>query len=266
MRREILKILVCTKCQSSLRVTGGNLRCANCNSEFKIIDGIICFKPASKIKKLPVAFKKEIEKAWLAHYPKEERQALNEEWKWLIGKLNLKQSKIHLDWATGTGRFLREVLVGAKGEVVALDADYATCVWLVKFLQRIGKYTKASVIYGDARNMPFRNNSFDSISSWHGLDEPDITKALDESSRTLRKNGTIATSGFFVEKRSRSLKAASKFKMRFLEKGKARQHFRKIGFRDIDYREFFKGRWLEKGDFLPKFNDKHVSYGISGRK
>lgn len=266
MKQEILKILACPKCKSPLEIAGGNLRCVKCNSEFKITDGIIYFKPVGKIRKLPVAFKKEIKKEWLAHYQQGEIQALKEEWKWKINKLNLKRSKIHLDWATGTGRFLREILTVVKGEIIALDADYATCVWLVKFLRRIGKYPRISVVYGDARNMPFRDNAFDSISSWHGLDEPEINKALDESKRVLKKNKVIATSGFFIEKGSKSLKLAGKFRMRFLEKGKACRYFQRTGFKDVAYQEFFRGRWSEKGDFLPKFNDKYVIYGISGRK
>ncbi len=277
MKREILKILACPNCKSQLRleseneklnrVSKGKLHCMRCGSNAEIIDEIIYFREFRKnIKKLPVLLEKEVKKEWLKKFSKEELLALRKEWKWMINKLNLEKSKIHLDWATGTGRFLREISSVFQGNVIALEYDRATCIWLKDFLKKIGKYSKVSIVCADARGMPIRSSSIDSVSTWHGLDEPNIKNAINESKRVLRNDGRISASGFFIEKTQKSLRIAGEVGMGLVKKDKAIQHFRKVGFRNIDYKVFFEGDCTEKKSFLPRYGDRYVSYAISGRK
>lgn len=283
MRQKITSILICPKCGGSLnleitkkfkdRIQMGNFKCKKCSASFKIIDDIICFKSITekdldkKIKRVRKMFlDQELNKKWVKHFTDEEFGALKKEWKWMINKLNLKNSQIHLDWATGTGRFLRNTLNLAKGEIITLENDYATCIGLRDFLKKIRRYSKVTIIYGDARNMPLANNSIDSTSTWSGLDEPKINKAIDEAKRVLKKKGVLVVSGLFFEDNSKSLRIALKEGIEFAKKDKTQQYFKKLGFKDIDYKVFFKGKWTSSKDFLPKKDDHYASYAVAGRK
>jgi len=283
MKEKIIPILICPKCEDSLdlkiekksvdRIHEGHLKCNKCNASFKIIDDIVCFKPIQeknldkKIKRIrEMFFSQELNKDWLKHFDKKEQSALEKEWKWMIDKLNLKNSKIHLDWATGTGRFLRNALNLIKGEIITLETDYATCLGLRALLKEIKEYSKITIIYGDARNIPLADNSVDSASSWHGIDEPKINKALDEAKRVLKKDGVLAVSGLFFEDNSRSLKIALQEKIEFAKKDKTQQYFKRLGFQDINSKVFFEGKWTSDKDFLPKKGDYYTSYGVAGRK
>lgn len=282
MKEKIIPILICPKCGGSLdlktekksedRINEGGLKCNKCSASFKIIDDIVCSKSIrekdldKKIKRFQKSFlNQELNKKWLKYFNKKELTDLKEEWKWMINKLDLKNSQIHLDWATGSGRFLRNILSLVKGEIIALESDYATCIGLRDLLKKIKRYSKVTIICGDARNMPLADNLINSASSWHGIDEPKINKALDEAKRILKKDGILAVSGLFFEDNSRSLKIALQEKIEFAEKDKAQQYFKKLGFKDINSRVFFEGKWTSDKDFLPKKGDYYASYGVSGR-
>jgi len=283
MRKKIISILICPKCGDSLnlrevkrfkdRIQTGDLKCNKCNASFKIINDIACFKSISekgldkKIKEVrKMFFDQELKKKWLKYFNKKELIALKKEWKWMIDELNLKNSKIHLDWASGTGRFLRNILHLIKKEIIILENDYVTCVGLKDFLKKIKGYSKMTIIYSDARNMPLADDSIDSASSWHGLDEPKINKALNETKRVLKKSKVLAVSGLFFEENSKSFKIALKEKIKFAEKDKIHQYFKKLGFQYINYKTFFEGKWTERDSFLPKKGDYYTSYAIAGRK
>jgi len=285
MREEIISILICPQCKSSLRtktekvnkgrIQKGILECKKCDTNFKIIDEILCFKSVSnqelndneKIEKTQKMFlKQELKKKWLKHFPKKELIALKEEWKWMIDQLNPKNSKIHVEWASGTGRFLRNILGIIRGEIIALEYDYATCLGLRDFLKKIKKYSKVTIICCDAQKMPIDSNSVNSTSSWHGLDEPKISKAIGESYRILKKNGKLVTSGLYFRKDSKSLKVALENGIKLTKKDATYRYFKKLGFQNINYKEFFSGKWTESTSFLPKKGDYFTSYGVSGKK
>lgn len=284
MKKKLISIIVCPKCKSHLkleitkrlrdRIIEGKLLCKRCSNTFAITNDIVCFKEITrrdkdrkKIQETQKMFLgQEFKKKWLQYFTKEEFTAVEEEWSWMIDKLELRNSRIHLDWATGTSRFLRNILGVIKGEIIALESDYTTCLGLRTFLKEIRKYSKVTIICSDARNMPLADNVVDSISSWHGLDEPKISKAIDESKRILKKNKVLVVSGMFYEKNSQSLKIAIKEGIEFAGKNKAYQYFKKLNFKDIDYKIFYRGKWLEHESFLPRIGDDYTCYGINGRK
>lgn len=284
MNQKLISVIVCPKCKSQLdlkvkkrtrnRIHKGKLLCKNCNASFDIIDDIVCFrkitkgdKNKTKIQKTKDLFlNQEYKKEWQRHFSKKEFFAVKEEWKWIINSLDLRNSKIHLDWATGTGRFLRNILEIVKGQIIALESDYATCVGLRAFLKKIDGYSNITIIRGDARAMPFSDNSIDSISSWHGLDEPDIDKAIDESKRILKKDKKIAVSGLFYEKGSKSLGIAKKSKINFAQQERAYDYFKKLEFKDIKYKVFPKVKETSRENFLPHYGDYYYIYDISTKK
>lgn len=284
MRKNLESIFICPKCNSSLklkvlektrgRIHKGELRCKKCKKVFKIIDDIVCFKKLTrtdkdkqKIQKVKRFYlEKEFRKEWIKHFTKPEFATTKDQWDWMIEKSGLRRSKVHMDCCTGTGRFLRNILGIVKGDIITLDYSFSDCVGLRELLKRLRRYLKVTIVCADAHKIPFAPSSVDSVTSWHGLDEPGTDKAVSESRRVLKKDGCIAVSGLFYEEGSKSLKSALKWKIKFAKEGEVLKYFKKANFKNIQYQIFFKTKSLERKDFLPRFGDYYTVYGIGGRK
>jgi len=283
MRTNIINYLVCPICHADFlfsihkktkeRIIEGELECSKCNIKFRIKNGIVCFvvsceKPARKdIKKLrKITLKQEIPKKWMLRFSKPELVALKKEWNFLLSVVKKNKSAIHLDFATGTGRFLRNIVPKTKGEMVALDNGYGTCQELQYFLKKIRKYNKVSIICADARKMPFRNGVFNSASSWCGLDEPKMKDTVKEAKRVLKKEGYFAASGIHYQEESKSFLRAKKHNINFLTKEEIVRTLRNVGFHKIEHKVFYKGRWSEKGAYLPILDDLYITYAVKGEK
>jgi ubiquinone/menaquinone biosynthesis C-methylase UbiE len=199
-------------------------------------------------------------------FSKPELAALKKEWNFLLSVVKKNKSAIHLDFATGTGRFLRNIIPKTKGEIVALDNGFGTCQELQYFLKKIKRYGRVSIICGDARKMPFRNEVFNSVSSWHGLDEPKMQDAVKEAKRVLKKGGYFIASGIHYQKGSKSFLRAQKHGIGFLTKEMTMQTLKAANFRKTEHKIFYKGRWNEKGNYLPVFNDLYIIYAVRGKK
>lgn len=283
MRKKIISFLACPKCQGSLeleekketkeRVMEGKLWCDRCSVSFFIKNGVGYFLP-SKAKSMKQSsemveklfMRQEVQETWKRLFSKEELSSLEKEWRWMLSDIKKTSGSAHIDFATGTGRFLRSVISETKGEIVTLDLDYSTCVGLQNFLKKIKKYKRVSIICTDARLMPFRKNVFDNASSWHGLDEPHIGSAIRETRRVLKRDGVFVVSGTEYKKKSKSFIRAKKEKIDFLSKIEAERIFKNVGFRNVISREFFKGRWDERGSYLPIYGEEYMTYVVQARK
>lgn len=280
----MLKILICPNCKSPLkleigegvkRIISGKLLCGKCKKVYEIKDEVVYFKPhrfsrqGVKYKNIQrMFFRNEINDGWLNHFKSKELSSLKSEMRWMISKIRLSHPEIHLDWATGTGRFLRELIedTESKFNIIALEIDPITASILKDSLKKADVYDKVTVMCCDARKMPFAGDSMDSISSWHGVDEPNMRKAINESRRILKTNGRIVLSGLFYEENSESLKKADKYKIDFTREEEVEKYFRALKFKNIEYKEIFRGVQNNKKDFIPQYGDLYTSYGISGQK
>lgn len=283
MRTNILNYLVCPKCQSKFlfsihkktkeRIVVGELECKKCGMRFYIKDEIAYFVPCSKkqvkrdiLKLRKTTTEQEIPKKWMRLFSKPELAALKKEWGFLLSIVKKNKSTIHLDFATGTGRFIGNVIQKTKGEIIALDNSCDTCQELKYFLKRIKKYNRVSIVCADAREMPFKNGIFDSVTSWHGLDEPKMKKVIKEAKRILKRDGYFAASGIHYQKGSKSFLRARKHSIDFLTKEEIIRTLKNVDFRKIEHRVFYEGHWNEKGDYLPMYKDLYISYAVSGKK
>lgn len=254
------------------RIIEGKLKCKRCGKLFHIKNGIAYFVSTGKkstrdTKKIrDITIKQEIPKTWTNLFSKEESVALRKEWNWMLSAIRKDKKASHLDFATGTGRFLRTIIPKTKGEIVALEHNYPTCVELQYFLKKIKKYKRVSVVCADARRMPFKNGVFDSATSWAGLDEPKMEKAMKESRRVLKKDGFLTASGLHYQKGSKSFLLAKKHSIQFITKEAITRALREAGFCKIEYKTFFQGRWNEKGSYLPIFGDFYSTYAIRAKK
>lgn len=283
MRINILNQLVCPRCQGGFlfsiqkktkeRIIEGELECKKCGRKFCIKDEIAYFVPCGKkqfekdARKLrKTTREQEIPKKWECLFSKSELTVLKREWSFLLSVIKKNKSAIHLDFATGTGRFLRNIVSKTKEEIIALDNGCGTCQELQYFMKKIKKYDRVSIVCADAREMPFKNEVFDSITSWHGLDEPKMERAVKEAKRVLKKDCYLAASGIHYQKGSKSFLRAQKHGIGFLTKEMTMQTLRAARFHKTVYKIFYKGCWGEKGDYLPIFNDLYMIYAVRSKK
>jgi SAM-dependent methyltransferase len=283
MRLGIINHFACPVCRADFlllihkktreRVIDGELRCKKCDRLFYIKGGIACFDscqkklPRNELKKLrQTTIEQEIPKKWMNNFSKEELTFLKKEWNWMLAPIKKNKNAIHLDFATGTGRFLRNIISKIKGEIIALDNGLGTCQELQYFLKRIKGYKKVSIVCADARKMPFKNGVFDNVSSWHGLDEPKMEEAIRETKRVLKKKGYLIASGLHYQEDSKSFLIAKKHHINFITKEAIIKTLEKAKFRNIEHRIFFCGKWNERESYLPVFGDFYSTFAIRARK
>lgn len=282
MKITIINHLTCPVCLGNFllsihkktkeRIIDGELKCEKCGKRFSIKNGIAYFIPkpgkqALDIRKArKITIEQEIPKTWMGHFSKKELTALHKEWNWILSVIKKDRNAVHLDFATGTGRFLRNIVSKTKGEIIALDFGHSTCQELVYFLKKIKKHKRVSVVCADAQKMPFKNEVFDNASTWHGLDEIKMEKAIKEVKRVLKKRGYFTASGSHYQKGSKSFLRAKKHGIRFITKETTIRSLKKAGFHKVKHKIFFRGRWNERGDYLPIFNDFYSTYVVRAEK
>jgi len=284
MKAKIINHLVCPTCGGVIsivfigkkikeRIVEGRLKCGECGRKFSIKNGMVCFVPcpkkldAKKLQKLRrITISQEFPKKWMRFYSEQEAKALKNEWSWMSSIIKNGKRAIHLDFATGTGRFVRNIIPKTKGEIVVLERNYYACIELRYLLERLKLYKRVSIVCADANTMPFKAGAFDSVSSWHGLDESNIKNAIKEVKRVLKKGASFTASGINYQKGSKSFLIAKKTGIAFITKEAIVQIFKKVSFRKIEYKKFFKGRWNERESYLPVFGDPYSIYGIRTKK
>lgn len=283
MRISISNYFVCPIChikpsllihkKTTERIIEGELRCEKCGRKFYIRNEILCFASCNKkqferdIQKLrKTTIKQEIPKKWMQLYSKKEKGALKKEWQWMLRAIEKSKNAIHLDFATGTGRFLREIVSKTKGEIVAIDNGYGACQELQYFLKKIRKYSRVSIICVDARQMPFKDETFNSISSWYGIEELKMENSVKESKRVLKKGGIFMTSATHYPIKSKSFLLAKKHGIRLITKEELFKIFKKNFFCQIEQKIFFKGYGGKKDFPIPVTGDFYLMYAIKAKK
>jgi len=105
------------------------------------------------------------------------------ELKYFLELLDKKENEKILELGCSSG-FLTEHL----GKITAID----TSEEMLKIAHK--KNPLAKCIAGDMFEIPFKNNSFDKVVTmrvWNHLNKEDLTKAIRESKRVLKKNGIL---------------------------------------------------------------------------
>lgn len=128
------------------------------------------------------------------------RKKREEELKYFLFLLEKKRGEKVLELGCSSG-FLTKHL----GKVTAID----TSKEMLKITKK--KNPKAKVLKADMFKLPFKKSSFDKVVTmrvWNHLNEEDLTLALEEAKRVLKKKGVLI---FDVEERSPSRKIINFF-------------------------------------------------------
>lgn len=107
-----------------------------------------------------------------------------------VAALDLERGDFALDVCCGTGDFsaLLRQAVGPEGTVVGLDF----CPPMLAVA--LEKQVDADFVVGDACALPFKDGSFDAVTVGWGLrNVPDVTAAVSEIHRVLKKGGRFVT-------------------------------------------------------------------------
>lgn len=116
-------------------------------------------------------------------------QAREDTLKKLAGKINDKERI--LDLATGSG-YLARNLIDKNVFVVCLDLDFGSLINAKKELSNI------SFVVADARHLPFKSSSFDSVVTWSALVHiKEWKNVIDESFRVSSKMLTAEPHGAY---------------------------------------------------------------------
>jgi len=134
--------------------------------------------------------------------------------RWITSVLPLETCRRHLDFACGYAtfiaqlawRFPRLIIVGLN---IDFEGPHALAEELVA---RAGAADRCEFVRADARAMPFPDGSFDSASCFVGLQdieigfsEAGVREALEEATRVLKPDGTLAVADEYPIERLRDL-------------------------------------------------------------
>jgi len=117
-----------------------------------------------------------------------------------LGILSIRDGETFLEIGTGSGHCFRQAarLVGDRGSCCGVDISNGMLKATADKLHRSGLAIRAGLYCADATNLPFRDNSFDTILMAFTLelfDTPEIPKVVQETMRVLKPGGRIAVVG-----------------------------------------------------------------------
>jgi len=136
------------------------------------------------------------------------KKSLDEEERYLIKNIK-KDSKI-LEVGCGTGRSLRQIIHLARS-ITAIDHDKKA---IEKARRNFKNYQNVRILLADAKRLPFKNNSFDTVicmTTFSNFGDYKI-KILNEMCRVVKDNGMVIISMYGDNAFNERMKIYKKFK------------------------------------------------------
>ncbi|MDY3338821.1 bifunctional demethylmenaquinone methyltransferase/2-methoxy-6-polyprenyl-1,4-benzoquinol methylase UbiE [Riemerella anatipestifer] len=110
----------------------------------------------------------------------------------LVNWLKKDQPKLILDIATGTGDLAIAMEKGTKAEIVGLDLSQQMLNIGIEKVRKLNLSDKIKMMKGDAENLPFEDNKFDSVTSAFGVRNfENLEKGLSEFRRVVKEGSSI---------------------------------------------------------------------------
>lgn len=186
-----------------------------------------------------------------------------------IEKLINSLSGVVCDLATGMGRNLQRLLDAKSKDFIIICTDIDRRI--LAMTRKLKKTDDSRVFYvaTDARNMSFKENSFDFITSVAAFGNiPESDKVAKEMYRVLKPKGKLIIEGTYIEKGSKSFELAKKMG---LEKGMIEefliQELKNAGFKNVTSTVVAKAVWAENPyDMLPVAGDMQYFCIIQAQK
>lgn len=110
----------------------------------------------------------------------------------VVKSIQKTNPKTILDIATGTGDLAIEMAKSTEAKITGFDLSAGMLEVGRKKIQELNLNNRIEMIQGDAENMPFEDNSFDSITVSFGVRNfENLSAGLDEINRVLKPGGTF---------------------------------------------------------------------------
>lgn len=110
----------------------------------------------------------------------------------LVQWLNKDKPHVVLDVATGTGDLAIAVQKGTQAEVVGLDLSQQMLNVGIEKIKKLNLHQKISMQKGDAENLPFEDNKFDTVSVAFGVRNfENLEKGLSELRRVVKEGKSV---------------------------------------------------------------------------
>src|SRR5690606_20633011 len=114
-----------------------------------------------------------------------------------ISLLKAEKPKQMLDIATGTADFAIEALSLNPDKITGVDISEGMMAVGREKLKRKGLTDKIELLYGDSKNLPFADNTFDAITVAFGVRNfENLKQGLAEMNRVLKPGGTAVVLEF----------------------------------------------------------------------
>ncbi len=269
---KITELLHCPKCKNTLSTA---LQCTNCGAIYSFVHGVYDCRTdelladqtsfwmiTDEILEEQQAFSahKAQEDAWRADYQakmnqetKDAERAQND----YAATLLQSMSGIVCDLATGQGRMLQKIFAANdRVKVVCTDIDPRILAW-TRLEQKLDD-SRVSFVAVDGRNLSFRDDAFDYITSFHGFGNiPDSDVVAKELYRVLKKGGQLIILGSYIEVGSKSHDLAKQY---HLDQGLVKENLiaclKGAGFVNIDSHIAASAVWAENPyDLIPVAGD-----------
>lgn len=262
MRSDTVSILACPICKKPLRFDGeiagerivyGQLECRDCDRSYQVIHEI----PFLKIEELSAGEwswelsitdeKKfeELDVKYTESLPREARIA-SREIKEAIAEYACRFNGPIVDIATGRGSFLRDLATRVHDKLLlGTDVDLNVLLGTQRAMKKANIYSQTSLVVSDAKNLAFTDKCTDIVTSYFGYQNiPDAHKALKETHRILKKNGSLIFSTMLLKEDSKSFAEAERrgYRELFCEK-ELKLTLENAGFRLTSTKEFVSGTW-----------------------
>ncbi|TCP59348.1 demethylmenaquinone methyltransferase/2-methoxy-6-polyprenyl-1,4-benzoquinol methylase [Tumebacillus sp. BK434] len=111
-------------------------------------------------------------------------------------RMNIQPGQSAIDVCAGTGDWTVALAeqIGAEGKVVGLDFSQEMLKYSYPKIEKAGVGKQASMIYGNAMDLPYEDNTFDHSTIGFALrNVPDIRKVLSEMMRVVKPGGQVVS-------------------------------------------------------------------------
>jgi demethylmenaquinone methyltransferase/2-methoxy-6-polyprenyl-1,4-benzoquinol methylase len=111
-------------------------------------------------------------------------------------KMNIRPGQSAIDVCTGTGDWAIAMAkaVGPAGKVVGLDFSQEMLRYSYPKIEAAGVEKQTSMIYGNAMELPYEENTFDFATIGFALrNVPDITQVVSEMMRVVKPGGLVVS-------------------------------------------------------------------------